>query len=117
MSPSDRPGTALTDPYLTSAFGFAHTLTRSKGKAHGVLYPGSPSSAGGARSRQKIVDVVWPSACYLDGPAGARHFQWSALTAPGGTSPAIMASTCLTVSSDWFSIAGGVRPPIWGVAM
>ena len=28
-----------------------------------------------------------------------------------------MASTCRTVSSDWLSIAGGVRPPICGVAM
>ena len=29
----------------------------------------------------------------------------------------MMFSTCRTVSSDWLSIADGVKPPIWGVAM
>src|ERR1700692_1817244 len=49
--------------------------------------------------------------------AHGRRVQRSALTAPGGTVPLMIAATCRTVSDDWLSIAGGVRPPICGVAM
>jgi hypothetical protein len=60
----------------------------------------SAASARAAPTGQKIVDVVWLSARYLDGRIHGRRRQRSALTAPSGTSPAIMAPTCRTVSSD-----------------
>ena len=40
----------------------------------------------------------------------------AALTAPVGNSPRMRAATCATVSIDWCSIAGRVRPPMCGVA-
>src|SRR6266702_5742464 len=49
--------------------------------------------------------------------AQGRRVQRAALTAPTGISPAMIFSTCRTVSIDWLSIAGGVRPPMCGVAI
>src|SRR6185437_5285759 len=46
-----------------------------------------------------------------------RRVQCSVLTAPTGASPLMMKPTCRTVSSAWCSIACGVSPPTWGVAI
>ena len=45
-----------------------------------------------------------------------RRVQSFGFAAPGGISPFTSASTWRTVSNAWLSLAGGVRPPIWGVA-
>src|SRR6185436_15581592 len=47
----------------------------------------------------------------------ARFVQSFGFAAPGGTSPFTSASTWRTVSKAWLSLAGGVSPPIWGVAI
>src|SRR6266540_1590697 len=52
-----------------------------------------------------------------EGEEAYRLVQPSRLAAPGGTSPLTRASTWRTVSNAWLSLAGGVRPPICGVAM
>src|SRR5581483_365210 len=46
-----------------------------------------------------------------------RRVQVSVLTAPSGTRPEINARTCSTVCRACASIAGGVSPPICGVAI
>src|SRR6185503_15725686 len=45
------------------------------------------------------------------------RFQWSALTAPFGALPFAISAACATVSIDWCSIAGTVRPAMCGVAI
>src|SRR6266852_2055282 len=57
-------------------------------------------------------------------PAGAPHLlssalrvQYLAFTAPFGALPFAIAAACATVSIDWCSIAGTVRPAVCGVAM
>src|SRR6266850_8471719 len=57
-------------------------------------------------------------------PAGAPHLRSSALrvqcfafTSPFGALPFAIAAACATVSIDWCSIAGSVRPAVCGVAI
>src|SRR5438067_10579602 len=57
-------------------------------------------------------------------PSGAPHFLSSALrfqclafTAPFGARPFAIVAACATVSIDWCSIAGPVRPAVCGVAI
>src|SRR6185369_11478716 len=50
-------------------------------------------------------------------PSRALRVQCAAFTAPFGARPLTISAACATVSSDWCSIAGRVRPAECGVAM
>src|SRR6185436_15373956 len=92
-----------------------------------LLPPGkmiAPEAVHEYERRAAALHVVVDAAIGSLEPAALFHVlsnaflvQCSGLTAPFGARPLRISAACATVSMDWCSIAGSVRPAVCGVAM
>src|SRR6478752_1563939 len=99
------------------AFAFGQADERTQHDVLAVVHR-IPARFGDGEVAHVLLGHVGSEEVVMGGQHGQpRRVQSFRFAAPCGASPLTKASTWRTVSKAWLSLAGGVRPPIWGVAI